>query len=175
MNYSDIASFVSGGLAGATLKHFVDIYRNRIQTLKCYHTNDEVISTIPAVFSTGQHENLYSKEFKIKNTTNQDLATINITFSFEPVAEITKVQTESKWGLDIPKGNVYPGKKNECVLKIKNFNRNDEIEVLMEIANLETHNFNIQESKCLGIKIKWVDKRKKKVNNSVRMVKKTEL
>ena len=175
MNWTYLMTFVSGGFFGAVFKHFIDLYRNRIQTIKCHHTADETISKIPATFATRQHDNLYSKDFKIINTTNRDLSILNITFSFEPLAEITKVQTSSKWGIDIPKGKIKHGKKNECILTIKNFNRKDAIEINLEIANLNTHDFNIQESNCLGIQVQWIDKRTTQQNKIVKMVKKAEL
>jgi len=175
MNWSYLLTFVSGGFAGALFKHIVDHYRNRIQTIKCHYVDDETISKIPATFSTGQHENLFSKEFKILNTTNRDIPTINIAFTFEPLAEITKIQTSSKWGIDVPKGKIKTGKKNECLFTIKNFNRKDEIDVYIEVANLDTHDFNIQESNCIGMQVKWIDKRKTKANKAVKMVKKAEL
>lgn len=175
MNWSYVLTFVSGGFAGAIFKHFVDNYRNRIQTIDCHFVNDDTISKIPATFSTGQHDNLFSKEFKIINTTNRDIPTINIAFTFEPLAEITKIQSSSKWGIDVPKGKVKNGKKNECIFSIKNFNRKDVVDVYLEVANLNTHDFNIQDSNCLGVQVKWHDKRKTKANKTVKMVRKTEL
>ena len=175
MNLSYIITFISGGLAGAVFKYLIDNYRNKIQIIKCHYVDDETISKIPATFATGQHENLHSKEFKIINTTNRDIPNITITFTFEPLAEITKVQTTSKLGIDEPKGKIKKGKKNECYFTIKNFNRKDEIEVYLEVANLDKHDFNIQESNCIGIKVKWMDKRKTKANKTVKMVRKADL
>lgn len=175
MNWSYVITFLSGGFAGAVFKHIVDSQRNKIQVIKCHYTDDEIISKIPVAFTTGQHENLHSKDFKLINTTNRDIPEINITFTFEPLANIIKVQTSSKWGLDVPKGKIKSGKKNECILPIKNLNRDDEIEITFEIANLDTHDFNIQESNCVGFKVEWLDKRLQKANKTVKMVKKTDL
>jgi uncharacterized protein YbbC (DUF1343 family) len=119
MNWSYITTFLSGGFAGAVFKHLIDTQRNKIQVIQCHYTDDEIISKVPVTFSIGQHENLYKKDFKIINTTNKDIAVINITFTFEPAANITKVQVRSKWGLDVPKGKIKSGKKNEYILPIK--------------------------------------------------------
>jgi hypothetical protein len=175
MNWSYITTFLSGGFAGAVFKHLIDTQRNKIQVIQCHYTDDEIISKIPVTFSIGQHENLYKKDFKIINTTNKDIAVINITFTFEPAANITKVQVRSKWGLDVPKGKIKSGKKNEYILPIKNFNRRDEIEIIMEIANLNSHDFNVQDSNCSGFRVEWLDKRQLKANKTIKMVKKVDL
>lgn len=177
MNFNYILTFISGGFAGAIFKHFIDFQNNKIQTIKCHYIDEDTISKIPATFSTGQHNNLFSKTYKIINTTNRDIKNINITFTFDSLSKITKIQTMSKWGIDVPKGKVKKTKKNECIFTIRNFNRKDEIQIYLEIANLNTHKINIQESNCIGMQIKLIDKRKLKMNigEAVKMVKKSDL
>ncbi len=169
-----IVSFLSGGLAGAIFKHFVDRYRNRIQKLECRYIEDEIISKLPVDYEDTTHNNLHSKKFKIVNTTNIDIDEIKIVFSFEPQSVVAKWTSYSKAGNDIPKGRTY-NKKNECQFIIKHFNRNEEVEIYLEIGNVNNDRFNITEMNITGVKVKYIDKRKNTQRKIVTMVEKREL
>lgn len=169
-----IVSFISGGLAGALFNHLVSRHKNKIQKLCCYYVEDEVISKLPIAFGDTTHENLQSKKFIVTNTTNRDIDSIKIIFEFESQAIVTNWKTYSKAGYNIPKGNVY-SKKNECHFVIKNFNRNENIEILLEIGNIKEDKFNITELNITGVKIKYIDKRKPTKSKPVKMVEKREL
>lgn len=169
-----IPSFISGGLAGAVFNHYVSKHKNKIQHLKCYYIEDEIISKVPTTFGDTTHDNSQSKKFKIINTTNRDIDQIKIVFEFESLAIVSKWKSYSKAGVDIPKGNIY-NKKNECHFVLKNFNRKEEVEIYLEICNVTEDKFNITELNVTGVKVKYVDKRKPKAKKVVKMVEKKEL
>lgn len=169
-----IVSFLSGGFAGAIFNHFISKHKNKIQHLCCYYTEDEVISKLPILFGDTTHENLQSKKFLLKNTTNRDIDSIKVIFEFESQAVVTKWKSYSKAGHDIPKGNIYV-KKNECHFVLKHFNRNEIVEIILEIGNIVEDKFNITEQNILGVVIKYVDKRKPTHMKPVKMVEKKEL
>ncbi|ERJ91365.1 hypothetical protein HMPREF1990_00044 [Porphyromonas gingivalis W4087] len=169
-----IVSFLSGGFAGSLLTYFVNNHKNKIQELCCYYIEDEIISKLPISFGNTTHDNLQSKRFMIKNTTNRDIDSIKIVFEFESKAVVTRWKTSSKAGNDIPKGKIYE-KKNECSFVVKHFNRGEEIEIYLEIGNVEEDKFNITEQNITGIKVKYVDKRKPRERKPVKMVEKKDL
>ncbi|CAM1346951.1 hypothetical protein [Tenacibaculum insulae] len=173
-NWKLIVSFLSGGLAGAIFKHFVDKQKNKIQKLECRYLEDEVISKLPIAYEDTTHNNLHSKKFEIVNTTNIDIAEIKIVFSFESESVVAKWTTYSKAGNNIPKGRIYT-RKNECQFIIKNFNRKEKVEVYLEIGNVNQDKFNITELNITGIKAKYVDLRKNTTKKTVRMVERREL
>jgi hypothetical protein len=170
-----IVSFISGGLAGAVFNHFLSTRKNRIQKLCCYYEEDEVISKLPISFGNTTHSNLQSKKFVLMNTTNRDIEHMKIVFEFESQAFVTKWKTYSKAGNDIPKGIIANSKQNECSFVIKHLNRNEKIEIYLEIGNIIDDKFNITELNITGIKIKYVDKRKPKEKKPVKIVEKKEL
>ena len=169
-----IVSFFSGGLAGALFNHLVSRQKNKIQKLECHYLEDEIISKLPIAFGDLTHNNLQSKKFLIKNTTNQDISQIKIVFEFESESVVTKWGSYSKAGSNIPKGKIY-SKKNECQFVLKHFNREETVEVYLEIGNVNEDKFNITELNITGIKIKYLDKRKPNAKNIVKMVEKREL
>lgn len=169
-----VVTFVSGGLAGNFFNHFMTNKKNSIQELQCHYIEDETISQLPISYENQNHENLYSKKFKIINTTNRDIDSIKIIFTFEPRACIAKWKSYSKVGANIPKGKIYQ-LKNECQFVIKHFNRNEEIEILLEIGNITEHTINITEQNITGVKIKFLDKRKSKQVSPITVVQRKEL
>lgn len=168
-----VVTFCSGGLAGAFAKHFLDKYNNKIQRLDCHYIEDEVISKLPIAYEDTTHDNLHAKKFKIFNTTNKDIAEVKIVFSFEPQAIIAKCNSYSKAGADVPKGKL--NKKNECSFVIKNFNREEFVEVYFEIGNVQQDIFNIIELDIIGVKVRYLDKRKSKQKKPVKLVEKRDL
>ena len=169
-----VLSFIGGGFSGAIFKTFMDKHNNKIQKLDCNYIEDEVISKLPINVGDTTHNNLHSKKFKIVNTTNQDITSIKVVFSFEPTAVVAKWNSYSKAGVDIPKGNVY-AKRNECHFVIKNFNRKEVIEVNLEIANVVEDKFNITELDIKGVKVRYIDKRTAKAKKVVKLVEKRDL
>lgn len=174
MNWSFVVTFLSGGLAGAFVKHLIDMYRNRIQKLECQFIEDDVISRLPVTFDTGQHQNLHSKKFIIKNTTNRDIESIKVVFEFEPQSIITKWRSYSKAGQDIPKGRIT-SEKNECYFVLKYINRGEEVEVYFEIANINQDVINVTEMDCTGIKVKLTDRRRSRPIQTLKVVEKRSL
>ena len=47
-------------------------YKNRVQTMKCYMHPDDILSKISSVIDGVEYNNIYIKEFTLKNTTNKD-------------------------------------------------------------------------------------------------------
>ena len=169
-----IVSFLSGGLAGAIFNHYISKHKNKIQYLCCYYMEDEVISKLPISFGDTTHDNLQKKKFIVKNTTNKDIDSIKVIFEFQLQAVVTKWKTYSKAGYNIPKGSIY-AKKNECQFVIKHFNRDETVEIFLEIGNIEEDKFNITEQNISGVKIKYLDKRKPTQTKQVKMVEKKDL
>lgn len=163
-----IISFISGGFAGAIFKHFIDKHNNKLQYLECHHIEDEVISKLPIVYCEANHTNLYSKKFKIVNTTNRDIPSIKIQFSFETQTVIAKCTSYSKEGTDIPKGRIT--NKNECNFLITSFNRNEDVEINIEVANISEDKFNVTELDVLGVKVRYKDKRRPQLQKPVKLV-----
>ncbi len=170
-----IIGLITGGIGGAVVNHFISVYHNRIQRLECIYYDDDVISKLPVKLEQQEHRNLQSKSFKIKNTTNTDIKEMKVIFSFEKCAVVTKSISNSKNGINIPKGRIYNNKKNECQFIIKHFNRNESIDIKLEIANIDQDIFNVIEQNITGVKIRFKDKRKAKKSKTVRMVDKREL
>jgi len=169
-----IATFISGGLAGNFLNIYNTNKKNKIQYLECHYLEDDIISKLPVEYEQCMHNNLHSKKFKIINTTNKDINEVKVQFSFENQCLVAKCKSYSKAGVDKPKGFVTKN-KNECYYKLKNFNRGEEIEIEIEIGNVLKNEFNVTELDILGVKLKYLDKRKQKSNNSVKMVQKKQL
>lgn len=169
-----VVSFLTGGLAGAILNNLIINHKNKIQKLECSYVDDDIISKLPVEFGQTKHENLHSKSFEITNTTNKDITEIKIIFEFETTAVVTKWVSYSKAGVNIPKGKTF-NKKNECQFLIKHFNRNEKIEITLEIANVSEDKFNVTELNVTGIKVDFKDKRKAKAARPVKMVEKKEL
>jgi hypothetical protein len=169
-----IVSFISGGLAGAIVNNVVANHKNKIQKLECCYIDDDIISKLPIEFGETKHDNLHSKSFVITNTTNKDISEIKVIFEFEPTAVVTNWVSYSKAGTNIPKGKVY-SKRNECQFLIKHFNRNEKVEITLEIANISEDKFNVTELNITGVKVVFKDKRKAKAARPVKMVEKREL
>lgn len=169
-----ILTFVSGGLMGAILTQVVTAIRGRMQTMKCYYTDHSVISTLPTTTPQGDtFQNIYTKRFKLQNTTNTDLKEFKILFEFDPTAQITRHINTSKIGVDRYKSQLL--KPNEYEITIKNFNRKQEVEFIFHIANVTDDHVNITETDCTGFEIKIYDKRKAALNGKLTVVSKDSL
>lgn len=166
--------YLLGGIGGAFLTILYNRWSNRIQKINCYYVDDDTITKIPVISETGeQHKNIYTKEFKLKNTTNKDIPSIRIIFEFDATAKIIKHDTFCKTG----KNDIKPKKKkpNECSFVIKNFNRNDEVRFFFDIANIAKDIYNITEAECIGFKIVTKDKRKPSIKNKSQIVTKDQI
>lgn len=167
-------SYLLGGIGGATLTIFYNKWTNRIQEMHCCYVDDDVITRIPVISETGeQHNNIYTKEFRLKNTTEKDIASFRIIFEFDADAKIIKQSSFCKTGKD----DIKPKNKkpNECSYIIKNFNRNDEFRFYFDIANVTNDHYNVTEADCLGFKIVVKDKRKPTIKNKSKVVTKDRI
>jgi hypothetical protein len=165
--FGRIYPYFLGGIGGAGLTILRNYFASRIQIMKCYHVDDEVISRIPVLYETGeQHENIYAKEFLLVNTTNKDIERFKIIFEFDATSKILKHSTFFKAGKDVLRPKTQK-KSNEITYEIKNFNRKDKVKFFFDIANITRGYINVTESDCLGFSIVTKDRRKaKKIQNS---------
>lgn len=169
-----IFPYLLGGIGGATLTIFYSKWSNRIQKMICCYVDDDVITKIPVMSESGeQHNNIYTKEFRLKNTTSIDITSFRIIFEFDADAKIIKQSSYCKTG----KENIKPKNKkpNECSYIIKNFNRNDEFRFYIDIANVSKDHYNVTEADCKGIKIVVKDKRKPTIKNKSIVVPKDKI
>lgn len=169
-----IFPFLTGGVLGSMITIFYNAYKNRIQKMYCHYIDEDVMSKIPRTNDEGiTHENIYIKEFLLKNTTNKDQSDFQIIFEFDTSAKILKHTNISKVGVDYFKSRLV--KDNEYSSRIKDFNRNETIKFIFEIANISDNKINITEAKCLGFKIIHKDKRKSKKTSKLTFVSKEQL
>lgn len=153
-------SFLSGGLAGAVLNHIIVNYKNRVQKMHCYYLVDDVQSKIPVVIDNTQYDNMHLKKYQLMNTTNRDIEQFSVRFVFDQGAVINDFSSHTKKG-ESKSNIVVLGSKNECTLKVKDFNRKDKVDVTLRVGNMSSNSYFITEFDSIGFKIKCKDKRKK--------------
>jgi hypothetical protein len=169
-----IITFLSGGAFGSVLTMVVNHYKGRIQTMECHYIDDDVISRLPIpIEGGGAHENIFSKQFMLKNTTNTDHKVFRVIFEFDAVAKIIRTTDITKTGVDRLKKKLL--KPNEFAVTIKNFNRKDEVKFIFEIANVTKDQINVTEDDCVGFKVKIIDKRKATLKSKLKVVDKAKL
>lgn len=166
--------YLLGGIGGASITIIYNKWSKRIQKMKCCYVDDDVITKIPVISESGeQHNNIYTKEFRLKNTTGNDIASFRIIFEFDAEAKIIKQSSFCKTGKD----DIKPKNKkpNECSYIIKNFNRDDEFRFYFDIANVTNDHYNVTEADCLGFKIIVKDERKPTIKNKSKIVTKDRI
>lgn len=174
IDYKLLVAFFSGGLAGALTTIIYNRVRGKIQTMECHYIDDDVISKLPVTINENEtHQNIYSKQFILKNTTNFDHKEFKVIFEFDILAKIIRHTNTTKGGVDRLKTKLL--KPNEYSVIVKNFNRKDEVKFIFEIANLTKDYINITEDECVGFKVKMKDKRKAKLKSKMTEVDKVVL
>lgn len=169
-----ILPYLSGGAGGAILTIIVNKSKNRIQVMCCYYIDDDIISKLPITNEQGETlQNIYTKEFLLKNTTNLDIRDFKLLIEFDVEVKILKHTDISKDGVDRLKKRLL--KDNEYSVTIRNFNREDGIKFIFEVANVTNDYINITESNCIGFKVIIRDARKKKTPAKLTHVGKEEL
>jgi hypothetical protein len=149
-----IVPYLLGGFGGASLTLIVNNYGKRMRKMVCFYILHETIAKVPVLGQGGAtHQNLYEKHFLLKNTTGIDIASFKIIFEFDAGSTIVKNDTLDKTGTNQIKSKKNSEKKNEIAFIIKNFNRNDEIKFLFEIADIINDHYNVTEAECTGFKI----------------------
>lgn len=146
------------GIVGYICKSLVDCLKNRVQRIKCFYKEDEVLSKIPQVNADSSvTDNLYCKTYEIKNTTNKDIASIDVHFQFDQSSKIVDSYVENKTNhRALHSRKNY---ENAAIVKISNFNRGDTVKCVFNVANITDNNYNIQVDAC-GYKIVCKDRRK---------------
>lgn len=169
-----ILPYLTGGAAGATITILYGKYKNKIQTMECHYIEDDVISRLPIATEEGEtHQNIFSKKFCLKNTTNCDYKEFTVIFEFDINSKILRHTDSTKGGVDRLKKKLL--KPNEYSVTVKNFNRNDEVKFLFEIANITMDLVNVTEDDCIGFKIVIKDKRKAQLKSKLTVVNKETL
>lgn len=166
--------YLLGGIGGSTLTIFYNRWTNRIKEMHCCYVDDDTITKIPILTESGeQHNNIYTKEFRLTNTTGKDIASFRIIFEFDADAKIIKQDSFCKTG----KNDIKPKNKklNESSFIIKNFNRKDEFRFYFDIANVTNDHYNVTEADCLGFKIVVKDERKPSIKNKSKVVTKDKI
>ncbi|HEY3369985.1 MAG TPA: hypothetical protein VGK10_04000 [Prolixibacteraceae bacterium] len=166
--------YLLGGIGGASLTISYGNWSKRIKQMECSYVDDDIISKLPVLTENGeQHNNIYTKEFHLKNTTGMDIASFRIIFEFDADAKLIKQDNFCKTG----KNEIKPKNKkpNECIYQIRNFNRNDEIFFKFDVANVTNDHYNVTEADCLGFKIIVKDKRKPTIKRKSKIVTKDKI
>lgn len=162
MEIGAILTLLGGGLAGSLVTMFVNDHKNKIQVMECQFLEDDILSKIPQKGINNEiHENLHCKKFKVKNTTNADIKEFQILFQFDNGSIVTDCYSKSKEGYNKQHIKRDKNENNQAVAYVKQFNRGDEIEYSITVANVSNNQYYVTEAKCTGFKIKCKDKRKK--------------
>lgn len=169
-----ILPYLLGGVGGSTLTFVINSYKNRIQKMYCYYIDEDIMSKLPISLQEGVvHNNIYTKQFLLKNSTNTDHKLFRLIFEFDATAKILKHSDISKTGSDKFRKKLL--KDNEYSITIKNFNRGDELKFVFEIANVSNNFVNVTEDNCTGFKICFKDKTKHKAKSKLTFVTKEKI
>ncbi len=169
-----VLPYITGGVGGAGITILYNKYKTRIQVMECHYIDEDTISKIPTTVEDGElHQNIYSKQFVLKNTTNCDHKTFRVIFEFDITAKIIRHTDVTKSGIDRLKKKLL--KQNEYSVTIQNFNRGDEVKFIFEIANLNKDEINVTEDNCTGFKIRLKDKRKGQLKSKLTHVDKEKI
>lgn len=169
-----VLPYITGGVGGAGITILYNKYKTRIQVMECHYIDEDTISKIPTTVEDGElHQNIYSKQFVLKNTTNCDHKTFRVIFEFDITAKIIRHTDVTKSGIDRLKKKLL--KQNEYSVTIQNFNRGDEVKFIFEIANLNKDEINVTEDNCTGFKIRLKDKRKAQLKSKLTHVDKEKI
>ena len=173
-DFKTILTFLSGGAFGSVLTIITNKIKGRMQTMECHYIDDDVISRLPMTTDEGEvRQNIFSKKFILKNTTNIDQKEFKVIFQFDVAAKIIRHTDNTKTGTDRLFKRLL--KDNEYEVTIKNFNRNDNVSFIFEIANIANDHCNVTEAECVGFKIIIKDKRKATLKSKLTVVDKVSL
>jgi hypothetical protein len=174
LDLKTVLAFFSGGAFGSILTIIYSRIKGSIQTMECHYIDDDVISRLPMTTDGGEiHNNIFSKQFILKNTTNTDQKEFKVIFQFDVASKIIRHTDKTKTGTDRLHKKIL--KDNEYEVTIKNFNRKDQVKFIFEIANIKNDLCNVTEAECTGFKIKIKDKRKATKKSKLTVVDKSSL
>jgi len=164
-----ILTFLSGGALGAIITIIYNKWKDRMQVMKCVYFKNEQTSKMPGKTKDGEpYQTTSHTHCVLKNTTNADQKDFSALFKFGPHVRILSVTDITKVGVDRLKKRIV--NRNECVVRVKNFNRKDRIHLIFEIANvggdpMDTNEYDadrgpvsVVEDDCIGFRIKLVSK-----------------
>ena len=76
-----IIAILLGGLGGTVGTIIYNKYSKKIQKMHCYCIDEDVMSKLPITNDDGTtHQNIHTKEFLLKNTTNIDQKDFKVIF-----------------------------------------------------------------------------------------------
>ncbi len=170
-----VLPYITGGIGGAFLNIIYTKHKGKIQIMECHYVGHEVISKIPVTITESgeNHQNIYSKKFILKNTTNCDHKTFKIIFEFDINSKVIRYTDITKSGIDKLKKRII--KPNEYSITVQNFNRNDEVKFIFEIADIDKDEINVTEDECLGFKMTLKEKRIAKIESKLTIVNKEKI
>lgn len=175
---SIVIGICCGGLGGSLVTGAINKYGKRLQTMRCEYLDDDILSKVPQKDENNEiRNNLHCKRFRVKNTTNQDILEFKIVFQFDPESIVTSCSSKSKEGYDKQKIRRSATDANVAEALVRQFNRGDEIEYTIQVANVTDNAYYVSEYRCIGFKIKCKDVRKRtarsksKQSNQVLVVK----
>lgn len=155
-----LITFLGGGLCGSALTIIYNAIKGKLQIMQCHFVDDDILSKIPQVDEDKNvQQNLYIKRFVLKNTTNKDIAEFKVLFQFDKTSVVKDCYSRSKEGYNKQKIRKSDN-NNEAEAYVRNFNRGDEVEYCIQVANITENRYYVTECKSLGFKIKCKDKRK---------------
>lgn len=166
--------YLLGGVGGSLITLLYGLYKSRMQKMECHYIDEDVMSKLPITIQDGiVHQNIYTKQFQLINTTNTDQKEFKVIFEFDATAKILRHNDISKTGSDKFKKRLL--KDNEYSVTIKNFNRGDKVKFVFEIANISNNYVNVTEANCTGFKIHIRDKRKVRESSKLTFVSKEQI
>ena len=146
---SEIIATILGGLLTYGGSKFI----NRLQIMKCFLVSDDVQSKITVSIGGEDYNNVYLKEYLLINTTNRDINSFTVIFTFDKSASVIECHSRSKEGTDWQKVSRDTSNAYMAIANITSFNRNDKVSFVFRVGNVTTNQCVITESDCIGFKI----------------------
>ena len=146
---SEIIATIVGGL----LTYGGGKYINRLQKMTCRFIAEDVQSKITVSINGNKYNNVYIKEYLLTNTTNRDIESFTVIFSFDESASIIECHSKSKEGIDWQKVTVDKNHSNRVIARVSAFNRKDKITFYIRVGNVSDNQCVITESGCVGFRI----------------------
>ena len=157
-----IISIISVAI-GVFLKIGYDRNTKKIQKMTCSQVTEEVQSILQVLIKNNKYNNVYYKEYKLKNTTNIDIKEFKTIFLFDDTATIIECSSLSKEGFNEQMIYIDSNNKNKAIAIVQNFNRKESITYKFTIGNVTHNSCTIVETGATGFKIEMKKKKKNKI------------
>ncbi len=158
----EVLLIVGSWFGGSFLTFAGQKFFSRLQKMKCYYVEDDILSKIPMRGANGDvTNNQHKKRFCIKNTTNMDIKKFKVVFQFDMSSTIIDCYSSSKEGVNYQRVKRNTRLMNQADAVVKDFNRGDTIDFYFTVANVTENEYYVRESEATGFKIVCTDKREK--------------